>query len=584
MNKYAIYHITETPYAYGINLNTLLLRIRTAKDDVKKCYVHYKSRYNFQDPYYVKEMKILAQADLFDYFEAEISVERNRYRYYFELIDINNNKIYFDERGFSENPLVFDQFTAFQFAYLAEGDIYEESTWLQESVAYQIFVERFNNGDTNNDPENTAKWGSPVKTDSTFGGDLQGIIDKIDYLKELGINLIYLTPIFNSSSNHKYNTADYYDVDPQFGTIDTVKELIKKCHENGIKIIFDAVFNHSGSDFFAFKDLLKNQQASKYKNWYFIDSYPVNTDNVTYYTFGDCLSNMPKFNTHNREVREYLLKVGEYWVKEIGIDGWRLDVCDEVDHDFWRAFNKVVKATNKDAIIIGEIQHEANSFLKGDQMDSIMNYPFKFAVVDFFGNRSIPVEKFDDILSFNRTLYMSSITSQLWNLIGSHDTKRFLTECGDNIDGMKLAIVFQFCYQGVPYIYYGDEIGLTGGDDPQCRKCMIWEKKYQNKELFILYKSMISIRKNNKTLIYGDYKTIYCKDNVLIFERSFQGESILIAINNNDSKSIINTSLPSSADDLFTSKKIRLNNVLILEPMKFKIYKTSEKKITIKRS
>lgn len=573
MNKHAIYHITETPYAYGKDLNTLVLRIRTAKDDIKKCFIYYKSRYNGQDPYYVKEMKITAQADLFDFFQAEISVERNRYKYYFELIDTNNNKIYFDERGFSEERVTLEQFTAFQFAYLAQGDIYEESTWLQESIAYQIFLERFNNGDKTNDPENTVLWGSPVKTNSSFGGDLQGIINKLDYLEELGINLIYLTPVFKSSSNHKYNIADYYTIDPQFGTIDTVKELIKECHKKGIKIIFDAVFNHSGSDFFAFMDLLKNQEASKYKDWYFIDSYPVSTDNVTYYTFGDGLSNMPKLNTHNKEVRAYLLKVGEFWIKEIGIDGWRLDVCDEVDHNFWRAFNKVVKGANKDAIIVGEIQHEANSFLKGDQMDSIMNYPFKFALVDFFGNRSITAEKFDDILSSNRTLYMSSVTRQLWNLIDSHDTKRFLTECGDNVKRMKLAIVFQFCYQGVPYIYYGDEIGLNGGEDPQCRKCMIWEEKEQNMELLNLYKTMISLRKNNKTLIYGDYQTLFCKNNVLVFKRTYEGHSILIAINNNDKNYNIEISLGIIGLNILTLEAISLNTGLKLAPLEFKIFR-----------
>jgi glycosidase len=573
MNRHAVYHITETPYAYGKDLNTLIIRIRTAKNDVKKCNLYYRDRYNSQTPYYVKEMKIVAQANLFDYFETEISIKRNRYRYYFELIDTNNAKVYFDERGFRDTKPTLDEFTAFQFPYLAPGDLYEESVWLQESVVYQIFPDRFYNGDTANDPENTSTWGSSVTINSKFGGDLKGIIDKLDYIEDLGVNLLYLTPIFKSSSNHKYNTADYYDIDPQFGTLDTAKELVKKCHEKGIKIIFDAVFNHSGSDFFAFKDLLINQEASKYKDWYFIDDYPVSTDKVNYYTFANGVSKMPKLNTNNKEVRKYLLDVGEYWIKEIGIDGWRLDVSDEIDHDFWRAFNKVVKGANKDAVIIGEIMHEANSFLKGDQMDSIMNYPFKYALVDFFANRSICVEKFDDILSFNRTLYMNSITRQLWNLIGSHDTKRFLTECGNNIERMKLAIAFQFCYQGVPYIYYGDEIGLNGGADPQCRKCMVWEEEKQNKELFNLYKTMISIRKHNKALIYGDYETIYCKDNILVFKRSYKGDSLLIYINNNDEERSINVSLHHIAMDIFTSQKKQLDNDLSLEPMGFKIFK-----------
>ncbi|MBZ9609201.1 alpha-glycosidase [Clostridium estertheticum] len=573
MNKHAIYHITETPYAYGRDLNTLVLRLRTGKNDVKKCNLYYKDRYNWDDPYDVKEMKITAQADLFDYFETEVSVERNRYRYYFELIDLNNNIIYFDERGFRDKTPDLKEFTAFQFAYLAEGDLYEEAPWLQESVVYQIFPDRFYNGDKSNNPENTSKWGSVVKTESMFGGNIQGVIDKLDYLEKLGVNLVYLTPIFKSTSNHKYNTADYYGIDPQFGTLDTAKELIKKCHEKGMKIIFDAVFNHSGSDFFAFENLLDKQEASKYKDWYFIDSYPVSTDTVNYYTFADDVSTMPKLNTHNSEVREYLLKVGEYWVKEIGIDGWRLDVCDEVDHDFWRAFSKVVKAANKDAVIVGEIMHEANSFLKGDQLDSIMNYPFKSALVDFFANRSIPVEEFDNILSSNRTLYMSSITRQLWNLMGSHDTKRFLTECEDNVDRMKLAIAFQFCYQGVPYIYYGDEIGLNGGEDPQCRKCMIWDVEKQNTELFNHYKTMISLRKNNSALIYGGYKKLYCKDNVLVFERSYEGESLLIAINNSDEEYNVKLSLDNTAIDIFTSQETKLNNGLILNPMEFKILK-----------
>ena len=573
MNKHAIYHITETPYAYGKDLHTLVLRIRTAKCDIKKCTLHYKDRYNFQDPYLVKEMEITSQSDLFDYFETAVSIPRNRYRYYFELTDVNNNKIYFDERGFKDVPPPLKESTAFQFAYLAPGDLYEGTSWLQESVVYQIFPDRFYNGDKSINPENTELWGGPVNTKSMFGGDLKGIIDKLDYLEELGINLLYLTPIFKSSSNHKYNIADYYDIDPQFGTLDTVKELIKKCHEKGMKIIFDAVFNHSGSDFFAFENLLKKQESSKYKDWYFIDSYPVSTDNVNYYTFGNDVSNMPKLNTHNKEVREYLLKVGEYWVKDIGIDGWRLDVCDEVDHDFWRAFNKVVKSANKDAVIIGEIMHEANSFLKGDQMDSIMNYPFKFALVDFFANRSIHAKQFDDILSSNRTLYMTSITRQLWNLIDSHDTKRFLTECDGNVDRMKLAIVFEFCYQGVPYIYYGDEIGLDGADDPQCRKCMIWDVEKQNTKLFNLYKTMISLRKNNKVLIYGDYKTVYCKGNVLVFKRSYEGDTLLIAINNSDEEYNLNIPLGDTAVDVFTFDETKLNNKLILAPMGFKILK-----------
>ena len=535
MNKHAVYHIPEVPYAYGKDIDTLTVRLKVAKDDIKVCKVYYKDRYDETNPFNEKEMNITADTDLFSFYQTDINLFRNRYKYFFELVDNDGNIYIYDERGIRVGNANEWGITPFQFAYITKADLYEESKWLQESVAYQIFVERFANGDHSNDTEDTMEWGDDNLTfKSQFGGDLQGIIDKLDYLKDLGIDLVYLTPIFKSNTIHKYNVSDYYEIDPQFGDLKKAKELVDECHKRNIRIVFDAVFNHSGTDFFAFKDLLQNQENSKYKDWYFIDEFPVTMDKLCYYCFGDNHRNMPKLNTNNEEVKEYLLKVSEYWIKEIGIDGWRLDVCDEVDHVFWREFKKKVKEANKDAVIIGEIMHEANSFLKGDQMDSIMNYPFKLAMVDFFGRNSISAEEFNSVLAINRSMYMDSITRQMWNLIGSHDTRRFLTECSEDIDRMKLAIAFQFTYVGVPYIYYGDEIGLTGEEDPFSRKCMVWEEDKQNRELFTFYQKMISLRKENKVLVYGDYNILYCKDNVLLYERSYEGESMLIAINNND--------------------------------------------------
>ena len=535
MNKHAVYHIPDVPYAYGKDIDTLTVRLKVAKDDIKVCKVYYKDRYDETNPFNEKEMNITADTDLFSFYQTDINLFRNRYKYFFELVDNDGNMYIYDERGIRVGNANEWGITPFQFAYITKADLYEESKWLQESVAYQIFVERFANGDHSNDTEDTMEWGDDNLTfKSQFGGDLQGIIDKLDYLKDLGIDLVYLTPIFKSNTIHKYNVSDYYEIDPQFGDLKKAKQLVDECHKRNIRIVFDAVFNHSGTDFFAFKDLLQNQENSKYKDWYFIDEFPVTMDKLCYYCFGDNHRNMPKLNTNNEEVKKYLLKVSEYWIKEIGIDGWRLDVCDEVDHVFWREFKKKVKEANKDAVIIGEIMHEANSFLKGDQMDSIMNYPFKLAMVDFFGRNSISAEEFNSVLAINRSMYMDSITRQMWNLIGSHDTRRFLTECSEDIDRMKLAIAFQFTYVGVPYIYYGDEIGLTGEEDPFSRKCMVWEEDKQNRELFTFYQKMISLRKENKVLVYGDYNILYCKDNVLLYERSYEGESMLIAINNND--------------------------------------------------
>ena len=281
---------------------------------------------------------------------------------------------------------------------------------------------------------------------------------------------------------------------------------------------------------------------------------------------------MPKLNTNNKEVREYLLRVGEFWIKEIGIDGWRLDVCDEVGHEFWREFRKRVKAAKSDAIIIGEIMHEANSFLKGDQLDGIMNYPFKNAIIDFFAKGIINGREFLDIMAENRVLYMDSITKQMWNLIGSHDTKRIYNECDGNINRMKLAIAYQFLYMGVPYIYYGDEVGLDGGDDPENRKCMIWQEEKQNRELFNFYKNMINIRKNNKVFIHGDFEEVYCKNNVIAFKRVLDGEEILCIFNNGDESVLVNINSESKAVNLLTESVENLREIK-LDNLSFKIYK-----------
>jgi cyclomaltodextrinase / maltogenic alpha-amylase / neopullulanase len=578
MNKHAIYHVTDIPYAYGIDENTLLVRVRTAKGDIKNAVIYYKDRYDWQNPFKTKTM-ILAEVDeLFDYYEVEISVEESRYRYYFELLDNSGERIFLTERGMFKQLREPKEQGAFQFAYLNPADIYKSPAWAQEGIVYQIFPDRFSNGDKSNDPEGTIDWGEPVTPSSMFGGDLQGVIDRLDYLKDLGVNLLYLTPIFQSSTNHKYNTRDYFAVDPTFGDTEKAKELVDKCHERGMRIVFDAVFNHSGDDFFAFEDVVRNGEQSKYRDWFYIKDFPVDKQKVNYLTFANDVWSMPKLNTNNPEVVEYLLKVAEYWVKEIGIDGWRLDVCDEVDHAFWREFRKTVKKANHDALIIGEIMHESSAWLRGDQLDSIMNYPFKHLSIDFFAKRIINAEEFDSGLTDNRVIYMKKINSNMFNLIDSHDTARFLTEAEEKIERLKLAAAFQYTYIGMPYIYYGDEVGMVGGNDPDCRRCMIWEEEDQNRDLYTFYKSLNRIRKENKALVYGDFKTIYKQGNVMAFRRNFNDEEILVLLNNNDgAHTMISNSITGSYIDLLENdspvelrEKIELcgNEIRILKVLK----------------
>lgn len=575
MNRHAILHVPDTPYAYPAGKDSLSLRLRVAKGDRAEVRVRYKDRYDWKGKFREKAMGHFAEDSLFEWFECKISLPGNRYRYYFQITGRKGERLLLDERGLQDTGENMEA-AAFQYAYIGESDVYRESEWLQRSVAYQIFPDRFENGDVSNDPEGTLTWGIKPTTKSMFGGDLKGIISRLDHIKKLGADLIYMTPIFASSSNHKYNTRDYYEIDKSFGSLEDVRELIDRCHSLGIRVIFDAVFNHSGSDFFAFSDILEKQEDSEYANWYHLEGFPVSTGKVNYHTFADNIPSMPKFNISNPAVREYLLEVGKYWVKEMGIDGWRLDVCDEVDHSFWKDFRKAVKSVNPDAVIIGEIMHEASSFLKGDELDSIMNYPFKGACVDFFAKRAIDAERFSGILASSRAMYMEGINHQMWNLLGSHDTQRFLTEASMDRKRLMLAAAFQFLYIGVPYIYYGDEIGMSGGKDPLCRGCMVWDEERQDRELLGFFTKLISIRKGNPALIKGDLRMVLARGGLAAFSRTCGNERILAVFNNSDSRRTLRRGIPSKAIDLYTGETRDLPGVITIEPMGFLALKVLE--------
>lgn len=571
MNEFALFHIADIPYSYPEDENTLTIRLRTAAGDLKSCVLFYRDRYESHVPYRTAVMKVEASTTLFDYYGARISVEENRYRYFFRLEGTDGKIVFLHARGLAQTEP--DDLAAFQFPYIAKADVYHGVQWAEEGIVYQIFPDRFYNADKNNDPVETLPWGAPVTPRSMFGGDIKGITEKIPYLAGLGVTFLYLTPIFLSSSNHKYNTYDYYQIDPHFGTLEDVKEMVSVCHAHKIRILFDAVFNHCGIGFFAFNDVLENGENSKYKDWFFLHDFPVDVHRVNYSTFGIKGGFMPKLNTSNPEVSDYLLGVSKYWIQEVGIDGWRLDVCDEVDHVFWREFRKTVKSANPDALIVGEIMHEASSFLRGDQVDSIMNYPFRESVKSYFAKRTVSTRQFEDELTAARMQYMDVINRTMLNLLCSHDTERFLSSCGGKTERMKCTAVFQFTYIGVPYIYYGDEIAMDGGKDPECRKCMIWNTDKQNSDLLGLFKKLCSIRKENACLVYGGYRSL-SNGNVLAFSRDYNGSSVIVVINNSDcSRSIEFSELNGNFRDLLNDTDVSLNGSLSLSPNSYQILK-----------
>lgn len=499
----AIYHRPKDNYAYACTESEIHIRIRTKKNDIKTASLLHGDPYHWESGEWIyekKDMTLTGTDQLFDYWFASLTPPFRRLRYGFMLND-ENEEIFYGEKGFSQDPPL-DIGDYFCFPFLNPIDVFKAPDWVKDTVWYQILPERFANGNRENDPAGTLEWGSAEPSRSNFfGGDLEGVIENIPYLKELGISGIYFTPIFKAFSNHKYDTIDYFEIDPQFGTKETLKELIAKCHENGMKVMLDAVFNHSGFYFPQFQDVLEKGADSPYSNWFHTKEFPLDTKSTppNYDTFAFEAS-MPKLNTENKDVRSYLLEVGRYWVKEFDIDGWRLDVANEVDHQFWRDFRKEVKAVKPDLYILGEIWHDSMPWLRGDQFDAVMNYPFTTNMINLFAKQSITPARFIENLTSVIHMYPKTVTEVNFNLVGSHDTPRILTECGEDIRKLKQIFSFMLSFPGTPCIYYGDEIGMTGEQDPGCRKCFPWEQDAHNEELFHHVKKHVSLRRSHPLL------------------------------------------------------------------------------------
>ena len=386
-----------------------------------------------------------------------------------------------------------------------EEEIFDIPAWAEGAIVYQIFPDRFSRTDF----DTSGIWYEKPKLfqRTLYGGTIKGITQRLDYLSSLGIEAVYLTPIFKSSSDHKYNTDDYMKIDEDFGTEQDFQELVNECHSRNIKIILDGVFNHSGYMFEPFQDVLKNQEKSKFKDWYYIKKFPIELkvdkikrEPIKFLTFGYAPF-MPKLNTSNKEVREYIFKVAKKYL-ELGIDGWRLDVADEISHDFWKEFRKVVKSINKDALIIGEVWYESTPWLLGDEYDTVMNYEFSRDIGAMVNNKSYKASDFVNEYSFLLGRVHKKVRNYLWNLIDSHDTPRFITSSKSK-KKLKFALALQMVLPGMPMIYYGDEIGMEGGADPDCRRGMIWDEERQDKELLNYYKEWIDIHKRNIPLQKG---------------------------------------------------------------------------------
>jgi cyclomaltodextrinase / maltogenic alpha-amylase / neopullulanase len=420
--------------------------------------------------------------------------------------------------------------------------------WVQDAIFYQIFPDRFANGDRTNDPSKVAAWGDLPTRTNFFGGDLQGIMDHLDYFQELGINAIYLTPIFKSPSNHKYDTTDYFQIDPAFGSMSIFKQLVNKLHQQKMHIILDGVFNHCGLTFPPFQDLILKGAKSSYKDWFTVRSFPITESPLSYMTCGGAPF-LPKLNHQHRAVRDFILKVARYWIEETGIDGWRLDVPFKVPIDFWRDFRETVRSINKEIYLVGEVWREPKFWVSnGDIFDGVTNYSLRELLMAFVNTRFLDAEDFA-FETEQLSLSLGSSEMGMLNLLSSHDTPRVLTLLRGDIDLLRIMCTYIFTNPGAPLIYYGDEIGILGDNDPDCRRPMIWKQENWNSLVVDIYRQLIRLRSLHPALRRGVRKTLLTFNGVFVYKMSLEADEVIVILNPREALTDIHLNTFSSYSD-----------------------------------
>ena len=428
--------------------------------------------------------------------------------------------------------------------------------WVRDAVFYQIFPDRFRNGDVSNDPPGTRPWGGLPDRKSTFGGDLNGILEKLDYLEDLGVTALYLTPIFKAPSNHKYDTEDYFQVDPAFGSDETLRELVAALHARGMRIVLDGVFNHCGERHPFFRDVCQQGKASPYWDWFTIWGDRVVREPTPNYACWAGVPSMPEWNHRNPKVREYLLSVVRHWLSEYQIDGWRLDTVDYLPPDFVRDIYRTVKRANPDAYVLGEVMGIATSWFKYEALDGVMHYKLWEGLVNFFAEGAWDAGRFAGYVRSLLRSYPLENSYACYTLLGSHDKPRFLTLCDGDKRRLLLATAFLFSFPGAPAIYYGDEVGLEGGEDPDCRRPFPWAEERWDREILETVRRLVRIRRDSPALRRGDFVLVAARGRLLSFLRLSEGEEVLVALNAGEQDA--NAALPSPGPwrDLFTGEEI----------------------------
>ena len=495
MNKAAIIHKATREYCFPVRKNTFCIRAETQKNDVREIVLHTRDKYLPAEKYDTRRtfvMQRTASDEARDYYEAQVDIDLICLRYFFEITDITGSRLFFGDDRFSESMPedIEDMFDCPQ--TMREEGFPEIPEWAAGKVVYQIFPSRF--APTGEIDEN--EWyRTPIGLDDRLGGSIKGITGKLGYIKELGADIIYLTPVFDSETQHHYDTKDYYRICPELGTEQDLKELVEKAHGCGLRVILDGVFNHTSADFFAFRDIRVNGESSEYRNWYHIDRFPVDMggkDKLPGYKAFAYYGGMPKLDLTNEETADYITDVVCRYIREFDIDGWRLDVGDEIGHLFWKKLRLKVKKIKPDALLAGEAWHICGDFLEGDEWDSCMNYAWYKAIRRLYSGGRIG--DFIDTAGKIRGRYHGNVFAGLWNLIGSHDTSRFISEvCGGDRRILLSAAAITMLFPGAPFICYGDEVGIGGLAPFDNRRGMLWGDR-ADKHILNVYKSLTAFR------------------------------------------------------------------------------------------
>lgn len=533
MNKSAILHIPMSQYAFAAGEDTFVIRLRAAKGDLDCCTLFYGDRACTSSPVQFTAVHMMRryQDEYYDFYEAALHPCPRRICYYFELAKGTEQIYYYADAFHKELPdlVMPDGFVIegrseyYQYPYILRSEVVKLPEWFSQAVVYNIFPDSFADGKRSLAGAGKIICGADgITSRNRLGGTIRGIIENLDYICDLGFNCLYLNPIFRAGEYHKYDIVDYFHIDPCMGTDEDFLELTKAVHERGMHIIIDGVFNHCSWFFPQFEDVVQKGEESAYKDWFYELTFPVarpetETETPAYACFA-YERKMPKLNTANPEVQEYFAGVGRYWIEKFHVDGWRLDVANEVDRNFWRKFRTAVRSADPEAVLIGEVWENAEVWLRGDMFDSVMNYDFRKHCRDFFALQRTDAESFANGMTDMFLRYPEQVSRGQLNLLDSHDVSRFYSLCGEDEDLWRNAFLYLCMAPGVPSVFYGDEKGIAGIREEEYRREMPWDKACEAQAAFV--RTAIGIRKewidpsDDWNILRADRE-----ENLLVFER-----------------------------------------------------------------